>query len=595
MRIAVLIKQVPVPETLELGSDGRLRRDGLELEMNAFCRRAVAQGVLLAQSLQGTCTVLTLAPPSGLDVIHEALAWGADQGVLLTGEQFAGSDSLATARALAAALRLTGPYDLVLTGRNSVDADTGQVGPAVAELLQLPYLATAVTLEVSEASLRAHLELDDGGAEAECPLPAVVACAERLTKPCKVPPSERGEPARGRVLTLGPQDLGEGPWGQLGSATEVGRVKVADSPRQGLVLAGDVSAQVAQAVSLIRERLARTPSSAPSSEQVGPPSAAPPGTGLQVVALLEPDRPAAAREIVSAASRVAVPVRAQVIAVETGSVSAELCGSWGADRIYHLEGADPQGLSGALTRLLERAWAVLAPSTVWGREVAARLATRLGAGLTGDAVDLEVRNGRLLAWKPAFGGRLLAEIRATSEVQMVTLRPGTTAPLLPRQYTAAVTEIGPAPPGPVRFLERRRDDDYDALANATAVVGLGAAVDPEQYSQLEPLLDVLEAELAGTRRVIDRGWLPKARQVGLTGRSISPVLYVAVGTSGKYNHMVGVRRAGSILAVNNDPSAPVFASADVGIVGDWLEVVPRLADALAREIPERVSPAAGVL
>lgn len=584
MRIAVLSKQVPVPETLDLGSDGRLRRDGLELEMNAFCRRAVAQGVLLARQLGGTCTVLTLAPPTGREVLREALSWGADRGVLITGEQFAGSDTLATSRALAAALTLTGPYDLVLCGRNSVDADTGQVGPAVAELLHLPYLATAVGLDVSPPLIGARLELDDGWSSAECALPAVVACAERLTSPCKVPASERCEVKPGQLITLGARDLGEGPWGQLGSTTEVGRIRVQESARSGLVLAGDLSDQVDRAVAALRARLDRSRS--PVDDRTVPAAAPGAGGGPLVAALLEPGRPAMARELLSAASKLALQMAGEVVAVETGPISPRLSGSWGADRIYHLDGAEPQELSASLAGLLRSPWAVLAPSTLWGREVGTRLAVRLNAGLTGDAIDLEVANGRLVAWKPAFGGRMLAEIRTTSEVQMVTLRPGTTSLLAPRSFEAVVSEFPASAPGPVRVSELRRDDDHDKLANATAVVGVGAAVDPQHYSDLAPLLRVLGAELAGTRRVIDRGWLPKARQVGLTGRSISPSLYVALGTSGKYNHMVGVRRAGTILAVNSDPSAPVFASSDVGIVGDWQDVVPRLARALDRELPE---------
>ena len=128
--------------------------------------------------------------------------------------------------------------------------------------------------------------------------------------------------------------------------------------------------------------------------------------------------------------------------------------------------------------------------------------------------------------------------------------------------------------------ERRREDDGDALALAEMVVGVGQGVDPERYGELDGLLDVLGAELAATRKVTDKGWLPHARQLGITGKSISPRLYVALGTSGKYNHTVGVRSAGTVLAVNPDPEAPIFATSDLGIVGDWAEVVPVLTRAL---------------
>ena len=133
MRIAVLVKQIPKFEEMELGPDGRLRRDGIEPEMNPYCRRAVSKGVELAGEHPGSrVTVFTLGPPAADDTLREAIAWGLARdveidGVLITDPAFAGSDTLATARALAAALRREGPFDLVLAGRNSVDADTGQV------------------------------------------------------------------------------------------------------------------------------------------------------------------------------------------------------------------------------------------------------------------------------------------------------------------------------------------------------------------------------------------------------------------------------------------------------------------------------------
>ena len=126
---------------MTLGDDGRLVREGIELEMNAYCRRAVSKGVEWARESGGSCTVFTLGPPSAEDVLREAIAWGADRGVHLCDPAFGGSDTLATARALAAALRREGGFDLVLVGRNSLDGDTGQVGPEVAQLAGLPFAA----------------------------------------------------------------------------------------------------------------------------------------------------------------------------------------------------------------------------------------------------------------------------------------------------------------------------------------------------------------------------------------------------------------------------------------------------------------------
>ena len=143
MRIAVLVKQIPTPESLVL-RDGRLVRDGVDLEVNAYCRRANSKAVELAGS-DGEVVVFTMGPPAAAGALREMIACGASRAVHLCDPAFAGSDTLATARALAAAISTEGPFDLVLCGLNSLDADTGQVGPEVAELLGLPFVAGAAS------------------------------------------------------------------------------------------------------------------------------------------------------------------------------------------------------------------------------------------------------------------------------------------------------------------------------------------------------------------------------------------------------------------------------------------------------------------
>ena len=130
--------------------------------------------------------------------------------------------------------------------------------------------------------------------------------------------------------------------------------------------------------------------------------------------------------------------------------------------------------------------------------------------------------------------------------------------------------------------------DIDALDHAGLVICVGHAIDgPEDVERIRRLLPAFEeatglaGALAATRRVTDQGWLPRQTQVGLTGRAISPPLYIGVGVRGAANHVVGIRHAGTVLAINLDPDAPIFEHADIGLVGDWRELLPALADALA--------------
>jgi electron transfer flavoprotein alpha subunit len=584
LRIAALIKQIPVGESMTLGEDGRLVRDGIELEMNAYCRRAVSKGVEWARESGGSCTVFTLGPPSADDVLREAIAWGADRGVHLCDPAFGGSDTLATARSLAAALEDEGGFDLVLVGRNSLDGDTGQVGPEVAQLLGLPFATGVRRMGLKGEDLTLTLEHDDGWEEIEVSLPVLVSVAERLCEPSKVPPPQRAEVSAELISMVAAKELGDGPWGQEGSPTRVGRTRVMHHDRAGIVLSGTPEEQAARAVALLYERGALTPA-APIVEAEADHIATgePDGVGGVIAVLVEPDRPQVGAELLGAASGLASAIGGRVHALAFAGVRPETLGGSGADAVTLFTGVPhPQDVATAIVAWSEcnPVWAIVGPSTAFGREVLGRVAAAVGGGLVGDAMALEIVEGELVAAKPAFSGALVADIFCTSHIRLVTVRPGVLPLIRQRECTPDVSAWPIVPHSRVRVVSKGRDDDVEVLARADVVLGVGAAVQPHEYEQLSPLAALLGAEMAATRKVTDKGWAPRARQVGITGRSIAPRLYVALGLSGKFNHMVGVRAAGTIVAINEDPGALVFSQCDIGLVGDWHLIVPALASAL---------------
>ncbi|MEP6623827.1 MAG: FAD-binding protein [Acidimicrobiia bacterium] len=596
LRIAALVKQIPAFDEMTLGPDGRLVRAGLDLEMSAYCRRAVAQAVELASAHGGSVTILTLGPPTAEDVLREAIAWGIDRdvdtdGVLVSDPAFAGSDTLATARALAAALEVEGPFDVILTGRNSIDADTGQVGPEIAQLVGLPFVTSARHLTLTEGVLDIRAEHDDGWAQVRLSLPAVVSTAERLIDPCKVDPDGRAAVPTERIRVLTATDLGSGPWGDAASPTRVGETRHIPSARLGRRdPTAPIAAQVDAAIALLVERRALS-AGHDDDLDVGRVADVADLLAVEIGVIVEPNRDRLTRELLGAAR----DLDASPVAIVTEALDADAIdelGAWGADSIVHLEGvtlANEQDTAAGVVvwaRAIDP-WAILAPGTAWGREVASRTAAALMTGLTGDAVELDRDADDLVAWKPAFGGQIVAAIRCTTRPQMATVRSGVLPRRAPRTHTPPVTVIPLEPQSRVEILARTRDDDLDTLADAHVVVGVGVGVDPGEYPRLDPLLAALGAELAATRKVTDQGWLPRARQIGITGRTIAPRLYVSVASNGKFNHMVGVRTAGTILAINSDPDAKVFAAADIGIVGDYRDVVPLLVSRLTE--PERGS------
>ncbi len=597
LRVAVLVKQIPVFEDMVLGPDGRMVRDGIDMHMNDYCRRAVAKGTEVARASGGTVTVFTLGPPSAENVCREALLFGVDAAFHICDPEFAGSDTWATAKALATALERFGPFDLVMMGRNSVDSDTGQVPPQLAELLGLPFATGVRHFSLNRDRLELRLEHDDEWVDVAVEMPAVVSCAERLCDPCKIKDPDAWATVDGsRIKTVSAADLGPGPWGQAASPTSVGPVQMIDVERRRHMMSGTLDEQIDQAMAILAEKGALA--SGLSTEPPLVPHRT--GTGFHgpaIAVLVEPGRERVNRELLGAAAELATEIKGWVAALGPGLDDPdEDLGAWGADKQIAIgtggNGNAPveEDLASAIAPWAAETqpWAVLAPGTAWGREVASRLAATLGAGLTGDAVGLRVDDaGKLIAMKPAFGGWLVAEILCASAVQMATVRPGVLPfPRLNADRPPA-RRLSLDTPGQSRLelIRRYRDDDSDELANASVVIGVGQGVDPADYPKLEKHQAAIGAALCATRKVTDYGWMPRARQVGITGHSISPRLYFAIGMSGKFNHTVGVRNAGTVVGINPDPDAPLWEVVDIGFVGDWAEVfdalIPRLAEAQA--------------
>ncbi|TDO45692.1 electron transfer flavoprotein alpha subunit [Kribbella sp. VKM Ac-2527] len=588
LRVTVLVKQVPKGDhSGRLDAEGRLERTGAVTEMNPWCRRAVAQAVRLARETGGRSTAITMGPPAAVDVLRESLAWGIDDAVQLSDPVLAGSDCLVTARALAG---LVDRADLVLVGASSVDGSTGAVGAMIAELLGLPFAGPVLTIEPEDDGttirVRAVVQRDDGRESVVVQLPAVLAVAERSCPPVKVPVEEWSSADSVRRVTTAA--LAPGTWGLAGSPTKVNGVQPVGLTREPVIFRGTPSIQAGRAITelLTRGCFDRLNLATTQDEVVPEPLAAPSGRGPEVVLLAGPGPEAGTRALLGAAAVLAAEVSGSVTAVTAGRATEQLFG-WGADSVVLLGGDAPRPVAAALAEWMAGTspWAVLGAALPWDREVLARLAVASGAGLMSDLISLTSRRNdgpvpRLTGLKPSGGG-VLAKIVSSGSPQIATVRTGLLplrkprAPRVHRHYELTV------PPDPaIVWTDRRTGHEGDALDRADVVIGVGRGVDPTQYEALEPIRRLLGAELAATRKVTDEGWMPHGRQLGITGRSVAPRMYVAVGLSGNQNHLVGASRAGTVLAINTDPAAEIFAHCDVGLVADWREVMPHLVDAL---------------
>ena len=615
MKIAVCVKYVPVVSRIQFDYENKvIQREGVPSEINPFDLLGINMAVDLKDG-DDSVIALSMGPPNAAEGLTQCYALGADRAVLLSDRALAGSDTLATAQALSLVLQRESP-DLIVCGRNSSDAETGQVGPEVAELMGLPHVSNVRKLEIDRAANRITVEraTDEGYQVLQCPLPAVVCVTEGAGQERYPGRDEMTEAQEKTVEQLTCADLTDdlSLFGLEGSPTWVEDIRLVEPDRLAVVIRDETPEEAARQIAdHLRERLASlaaaegqdsddaelphyTSGDRPiwvvaelagdgvrqvTLEMLGKARALTPITQSEVVAVVISDN------LEDESSRFAVMQQLmagspdRILTLDTGGLGP-VCGRGVADSLAETIAANPP-------------YAVLFAATADGRDLAARIAARLRLGLTGDAIDLEINDaGQLVQLKPALGGNVVAPILSKTLPNLVTLRPGVLTPA-PPENDAKLVRMVAIPPATssgadVTLVSEHLSEEHGALelTSAEVVVGVGMGVTEEGVPTAQQLASSIGASICTTRNVVHSGWLPHHIQVGISGRTIAPQVYLAVGIRGAFNHTVGIQKAGVILAINRNHRAAIFRAADYGIVGDWNEYLPAVVEAIKPVLAE---------
>lgn len=634
-RPLVVVTVKPVPDPAETGrvrvDPHRLTVDraGVPLVPNAADRHALGLALRLRAGWPWAgpppeIVALAMAPPQAQDALRQVLAMGADRAVLLSDPAFAGADTLATARCLALGVRHLGPgAALLIAGEKSSDAGTGQVGPQLATLLDLPWVP-GVTSAVWEGSA---LLVSSVGGSWRITLPALVVAASEAAPPAAV--SFTGVVgARNRLLIvlgaahLGPAEAsGSGrppnesdgaPPGRPWSPTRTLGWSPAEAVPRGRVLQGSLAEVAAELAGLLRSRVAALAAGGPGTRTsdgtetgASVPSPALPPTLSLVDA--RPRTDGAVLVVTGLGSPQAVTTLSEAagpLAGEDDTPGVILARRAGR-RLFHLAlgeelGSDawchPVGAPARLAAVLRvlSPWAVVVPAARVASRLAAATAALLGTGLVGGAVGLEAADGSPAGKVPAFGGYALVGCpEARPAMFTITANPWPGGAAGPASGTWRLDLGGlPGPAGePGGRLERRgRGPGYPggepagaALTEARVVVVGGAGIaSRDGWPLVERLAAALGGAVGATRPVVDAGLAPEDRMVGHSGLTINPDVYVGVGVSGDVQHTTGLGKVGFMVAVNRDPSCRLVRLADAAVVADAREFVPLLLDRLER-------------
>jgi electron transfer flavoprotein alpha subunit len=303
-----------------------------------------------------------------------------------------------------------------------------------------------------------------------------------------------------------------------------------------------------------------------------------------------------AAEVLGQAQALAGPLGGGVDAVMVGNGCAGLAaeaGTLGADRVFVADGEayaafTIDGFVPAVLKAVEASSPklFLLAASVNGKDLAPGVAAASGSAILTDVTGISSEGGKVSVTKPVYAGKALATVSATTDMVVATIRPNVFEPAAADASRTATVETLDAGAPDIRTIVKevlaKASEKLD-LTEADVIVSGGRGLkDAENWHLVEALAEAVGGVVGASRAVVDAGWRPHDEQVGQTGKTVSPKLYIAVGISGAIQHLAGMRTSKCIVAVNTDPEAPIFGVADYGIVGDALEVCPVLTEELKK-------------
>ncbi len=564
MNILVLVKQIPEISKITFDPEtGRIRREGVPLIMNSFDRRAVEEAIRIKERIGATVTVASMGPPQAADVLDDALRMGADNAVLITDRKFGGADTWATSSILSSYVKKINP-DLVFAGKYSLDGETSQVPPQIAQFCNLNFISGVSKIELEDRLLRAEQEYENGIKFIETELPALISVSEKINRARRVDDSVPS--MKEKIKTENSETLNCNIVGIENSLTVVEGTEVLHENRDTKFI------DMKRALEILEEALNKNH----SENDIQKTEVNKNKKNGMILGIGLGDGKTT-REIASKINEIALEIACEIVIV--GNVDPKDLSGMPANRYLHFKSEDIYSIADYIGNFIvsNKPNFVIFPSNSLGRDIAGMISAKLNLGLTADCVDIRWESGKLVQFKPAFGGGVVARITSKTKPEMATVRPGMFKETHSDE-SFPVEEILTRSSERIRILkEEKVESRLRQLQSSKIVIAIGRGIVGKAIvERVVEISEKLGIGVGGTRPIVDMKLLPRQHQVGITGLSISPDLYIALGVSGLDNHIMGIRYAKVVIGINKDPEAPIFHHADYGVVGDALEFVEML-------------------
>ncbi len=637
LKVISLMKQVPLPTEMRMGSDGLMDRTKAKSIINVDCSFGLEQGLQIKKHVpDAELIVVSMGPPSFEQSLKKAISMGYDRAVLLSDRRLGGSDTFATGLAIATLLKtLILPKDknepfIIFAGRQTSDGDTAHVPSQVAENIGIPQATFVEDVEYLGKFIKVRRMIEGGYQTLKVPVPCIISMAPTsiLLRRPTLSGAIRARATQLEVYTLDHIGLNPEAVGLAGSPTVVAKaVNIEHSRAAVMMIEGrDMAEKTGRLLEAFSGASApHAPEPAKPAQAPVPAATAAPLAGdkfprvdfregakgiLTWVEVTGQNVSRSSLEILNPARKLADELGTSITAVLIGdnvNALAPQVIAHGADEVIvvnhpRLKEYSILPFASVIAQIAKerRPEIALFGATTSGRELAPRLASRLRAGVTADCTILKIGefvNKRLKstffpcleAIRPTYGESKLATIIGFWCPQMATARPGTFE-MLP---------ANPSRKGKIsEFTPQLREEDFvveivstdrqevggSSLFNAEVIIAGGRPCgEMDDFKLIKDLVAALQAQgikadWGATRQAVDHGYAPHARQIGQTGKTVRPKVYVAVAISGAIQHVCGIKESGKIVAINTDAKSPIFHCADFGIVGDYRDALPKLID-----------------
>jgi electron transfer flavoprotein alpha subunit len=628
MTIISLMKQVPLPSEMRMGEDGLMDRAKAKSIINVDCHFALEGGLQLRQDhFDARMIVCSMGPPSFEVSLKQALAMGYDEAYLLSDRRLGGSDTYATGLALATLLRHLGfgkgldEEFVLVAGRQTSDGDTAHVPSQVAEKLQIPQATFIETATWHEGRIEARRIIEGGHQMLSLPIPCALSFTPTGIKPRRATLAGAVRSRRQAVTVLDIDAIGlrDEKIGISGSPTIVAKVAEIRSERPPVeMIDGEETHQI---VSRLMERMGSETTSEEHCTAKAPRERKRP-EGFETVDFRDGARgiltwaEVVGGEIARSSLELLTPARdlAQQLGDDTRVTTlligqevealAETLIAHGSDAVIVVEDARlAEYRILPFARIFEQVIGEIRPeialfaATTAGRELAPRIGMKTGSGVTADCTALEIgehinrKEKRIYApilesRRPTYGESKLATILGFVTPQISTARAGTfPVPVPDASRRGDVSRLDPLLESDLfvtEILETvRGKQGGESLFEAEIIVTRGRGVSGDGMEQIRELVAALReqglrAEWACSRPVVDDGAAEYARQIGQTGTTVRPEVYIAIGISGAVQHLAGIKESKTIIAINPNPKAPIFGHVDFGILGRHEDILPEL-------------------